>query len=95
MGKSAHGSYGCSYHHKRGSGVCSNAVQLKQELLDQAVLTALADVLDERILEAAVEKAVQRVQAQNKDLVTQRSSLVQELSEVETREAPTRGCHRS
>ena len=65
--------------------MCSNAVQLKQEILDQAVLMALADVLDERILEAAVEKAVQRVQAQNKDLVTQRSSLVQELSEVETR----------
>ncbi|MBK5282108.1 MAG: recombinase family protein [Nitrospiraceae bacterium] len=25
--------YGCSYHHKRGSAVCTNAVQLKQELL--------------------------------------------------------------
>jgi site-specific DNA recombinase len=77
--------YGCSYHHKRGSAVCTNAVQLKQELLDRAVLTALADVLDERIMEAAVEKAVQRLQAQNKDVATQRASLAQELSEVETR----------
>jgi hypothetical protein len=59
--------------------VCTNAVQLKQELLDQAVLTALADVLDERILEAAVEKAVEKLQAQNKDVATQRSSLTQEL----------------
>jgi hypothetical protein len=42
-------------------------------------------LLDERILEAAVEKAVQRLQAQNKDLVTQQSSLAQQLSEVETR----------
>jgi hypothetical protein len=65
--------------------VCTNAVQLKQELLDQAVLTALADVLDERILEAAVEKAVQRLQVQNKDVAKQRSSLAQQLSEVETR----------
>ena len=32
-----------------------------------------------------MEKAVQRVHAQNKDVATQRSSLVQELSEVETR----------
>jgi DNA invertase Pin-like site-specific DNA recombinase len=77
--------YGCSYNHKRGSAVCTNAVQLKQELLDQAVLTALADVLDERILEAAVEKAVQRLQVQNKDVAKQRSSLAQQLSEVETR----------
>jgi len=61
------------------------AVQLKQELLDQAVLTALADVLDERILEAAVEKAVQQLEAQNKDVATQRSRLAQELSEIETR----------
>ena len=65
--------------------MCTNAVQLKQELLDQAVLTALADVLDERILEAAVEKAVQQLQTQNKDVAKQRSSLAQELSEVETR----------
>jgi hypothetical protein len=65
--------------------VCTNAVQLKQELLDQAVLTALADVLDERILEAAVEKAVQRLQAQNKDVAAHRSSLTQKLSEVEAR----------
>ncbi len=61
------------------------AVQLKQELLDQAVLTALADVLDERILEAAVEKAVQQLETQNKVVATQRSRLAQELSEIETR----------
>jgi len=54
-------------------------------LLDLAVLTALADVLDERILEAAVETAVQRLQVQNKDVTKQRSSLAQQLSEVETR----------
>ena len=77
--------YGCSYNHKRGSAICTNAVQLKQELLDQAVLTALADVLDERILEAAVEKAVQQLQSQNKGVAKQQSRLAQELSEVETR----------
>ena len=60
------------------------------------MLTALADVLDERILDAAVEKAVQRLHAQNKDVATQRSSLAQELSEVENRkhrlvEASARG----
>ena len=77
--------YGCSYNYKRGAAVCTNSVQLKQELLDQAVLNALADVLDERILAGAVDQALQRLQVQNKDVVAKRSRLEADLAAVETR----------
>lgn len=51
------------YNHKRRSAVFTNSGQLtqKQDILYQAVLNTLTDVLNERILEAAGDKAVQRL----------------------------------
>jgi site-specific DNA recombinase len=50
--------YGCAYHHKRGQAVCRNGLLIRQSILDQAVLQALTDVLDERLVSRAIEKAL-------------------------------------
>ena len=54
--------YGCAYYHKRGSSICSNGFQIRRELLDEAVLQAVSEALDEDILEAAVQQALEQLQ---------------------------------
>lgn len=49
--------YGCVYHHKRGANVCSNDVVIRQEKLDETFLSALAEAIDDRLLEGAVSQA--------------------------------------
>ena len=46
--------YGCTFHRRRDDAICTNAVLLRQEVLDHAILHAISEVLDERILDAAV-----------------------------------------
>jgi hypothetical protein len=53
--------YGCDRYHKRGRTICQNSLLIHQERLDQVVLEAIADALDERILARAVEKALERL----------------------------------
>jgi DNA invertase Pin-like site-specific DNA recombinase len=48
----------CANRWKRGTSVCSNKMTVRAELLDRGVLDALADLLDERVIAAAVERAL-------------------------------------
>src|SRR6185436_6593440 len=54
--------YGCAYYHKRGRMVCKNKLLIRQDLLDHAVIEAIREALDERLLQAAVTRAVERLQ---------------------------------
>jgi len=54
--------YGCAYHRKRGTSICHNAMRVKQDVLDQVVLRGLSDVLDEKLMEEAVERALEKLQ---------------------------------
>jgi hypothetical protein len=56
--------YGCNYNHKRGAKVCANRLLIRQDRLDQVVLDAIAEALDERLLDRAVAKAPQRLRQQ-------------------------------
>ena len=56
-------SYGCDRYHKQGRTICQNSLLIHQERLDQVVLQAIADALDERIMARAVEKALERLRA--------------------------------
>jgi hypothetical protein len=76
------------YHHKRGASVCENAVQIRQEQLDRALLRALSEMLDDRIIEAAVQKALARLGALQEQAEGRRTGLERELS-------PGRGSHTS
>ena len=77
--------YGCAYHHKRGATVCSNSVQLRQEILDGALLEAIGKVLDEQLVEAAVERALDRLRARRGKQADRGRELQRELSLVEAR----------
>lgn len=56
--------YRCAYNHKRGKSICSNDVQLHQDVLDSAILHAVHDAIDERVLEASVVSALNRIRAE-------------------------------
>jgi site-specific DNA recombinase len=78
--------YGCSYHHKRGTTICANGVQIRQDLLDHAVLQSICELLDRRIVEAAVSKALARLRADYEGELGRRAAIERELSHLEARE---------
>jgi len=71
--------YGCDRYHKRGPTVCRNSLLIRQERLDQVVLQAIADALDERILARAVEKALERLRSGQDRLLDRRAAIEREL----------------
>lgn len=77
--------YRCAYNHKRGRTVCSNDIQLRQDLLDSAILHAMNDALDERVLEASVEAALERIRKEQESFPDQRVGLERELSLIQAR----------
>ena len=77
--------YRCAYHHKRGHTVCTNSVEVRQDILDSAILHAINDVLDEQVLEASVAKALERVRNEQKKFPDQRVAIERELSLIQTR----------
>ncbi len=77
--------YVCIYAHKRGPSVCKNNLRLPQETLDSAILHALSDVLNQRVLEAAVERALQELRKGHTALPDRRTAILRELSLIESR----------
>ena len=77
--------YRCAYHHKRGSTVCSNNLEVRQDILDSAILHAMNEALDERVLEASVVAALERIRNEQEKYPDQRVALEQELSLIQTR----------
>ncbi len=77
--------YGCGYNHKRGSTICPNGLQIRQDILDGAVLHAINDVLDERTIEAAVDKALERLRSGQERDLDRRGQIERELSLIEHR----------
>ena len=77
--------YRCAYHHKRGSAVCTNNVQIRQDILDSAILHAVNEALGERVLEASVEDALERIRNEKQKFPGQRIALERELSLIQTR----------
>jgi hypothetical protein len=77
--------YGCTTHRKRGACICSNAVVLRQEIVDTVVLSNVADVLNARGIDAAIDKAIARLRASQERHLDRRTRIEQELSAVEAR----------
>jgi hypothetical protein len=77
--------YRCAYNHKRGRTVCSNDVQLRQDILDSAILHAMNDALDERVLEASGEVTLDCIRNEQESFPDQRLSLERELSVIQNR----------
>ncbi len=85
-GKTKGRRYGCSYHHKRGATICTNDVQIQQEVLDHALLQALSEALDERMIAAAVDRALAQLRSQREVQPDRRLAIERELSLIEAKE---------
>src|SRR5437899_6343933 len=53
--------YTCLDRKRRGSAICTNAVTMRQEIVDRAILDAITEVLRPEVLALAVEKALAKV----------------------------------
>ncbi|MBS0164746.1 MAG: recombinase family protein [Nitrospira sp.] len=84
-GRSGSTVYRCSYYHKRGPAICSNAVSLRQDLLDSAILHAMNEAIDERVLTASGARALEKLRSNQDRFPDQRTALFRELSLIETR----------
>jgi site-specific DNA recombinase len=78
--------YACSYYRKRGSAICKNSLLVEQELLDQVLLKALTDTLEERALDVAVEKALKQIREGQAAHLDRRTTIERELSLIEAYE---------
>jgi hypothetical protein len=78
--------YGCGYNYKRGATVCANDVQIRQDVVDDALLNAIACALDERVLGAAVEGALHRLRSGPELRRDRRTAIERELSLGEQRQ---------
>lgn len=77
--------YQCAYHHKRGNAVCGNNVEVRQDILDSAVLHEISKALDARVLEASVGAALEQIRTQHARYPSERVALERELSLIQTR----------
>ncbi len=78
--------YGCAYHRKRGTAICKNSLRVEQDVLNQVVLKAISDVLDQRLIEAAVEKALETLRSGQDERLTRQKAIERELSLIEASE---------
>ncbi|HUP35639.1 MAG TPA: recombinase family protein [Candidatus Limnocylindria bacterium] len=72
--------YGCAQHENRGQAVCANDVRLRHEILDHAILKAIGELLDERIVDAAVDRAIEQLRAGEASYLDRRTEIERELS---------------
>ncbi len=77
--------YMCAYHHGRGKTVCTNDLRINQDIMDSALLHALNRVLDEKMLEEAVVRALAEIRAGQTTFPDQRLATERTLSLIETR----------
>jgi len=77
--------YACLDHKRRGRSVCRNAVGLRQDVLNRAVLSAVADVLAPEVLAVAVDKAVAMLVDEDAGHDERREKIERELKQVQAR----------
>ena len=75
--------YGCSAYHRKGKTVCSNGLTLRADVLENAVLREVeAVVLDPRVVQVALDDAVERIVGDQGD--EQRVELEQKIKRLDT-----------
>ena len=60
-------------------------MEIRQDILDSAILHAMTEVLDERVLEASVTAALERIKNEREKFPDQRLALERDLLLIETR----------
>jgi site-specific DNA recombinase len=77
--------YACLDHKRRGDAICTNAVVVRQDLLDRAILGAIVSALDPAVLSATVEKALASLAKRERAQIERRSRTERELSQIQQR----------
>ena len=77
--------YRSAYNYKRGGTVCSNNLEVRQDILDSAILHAMSEAIDERVLERSVAAAIERIRSEQEKFPDHRIALERELSLIQTR----------
>jgi len=77
--------YMCAYYHGRGRTVCTNDMRVRQGIMDSAILHALKRVLDEKVIEEAVERALAEIRAGQTQFPDRRLAAERTLSLIEAR----------
>jgi hypothetical protein len=75
--------YGCSYYKSRGSSICKNSLLVEQDVLDQIVLKSIQDILTDKMLNVAIEKALAQHRAGDQAKLGRRIAVQRELSLIE------------
>jgi DNA invertase Pin-like site-specific DNA recombinase len=70
--------YRCGHHVRRGT--CPNAGQVRREILDGAILDGLNRVLDQRIIAAAIDEALETMRRGQAGSLDRRTQITRELS---------------
>jgi hypothetical protein len=78
--------YACGARARGGVTVCPNRVELREDLVDQAILRALADVLERRTLDTAIEQALDQLRQQRTTGLERRVAVERELSLIVARQ---------
>src|SRR6266850_8268227 len=66
--------------------ICSNTTHVREDLVDRAVMTAITDALDHRVLTAAIDRALDRLQTGQEHVSDRRGRLQSELLQIEAQE---------
>jgi len=77
--------YGCPIHEKRGNAMCSNRVVVRHEIVESAILSAISEVLDEKLLAHALDKALDRLHAESKQVQNRQPQIERDLNHIEGR----------
>ena len=75
--------YGCTYYQKRGKAICTNKLEIQQEILDHVILKAINEVLDKQLMEEVVDKALTQLRSGKKEGVDRQGAIEKELSLLE------------
>lgn len=65
--------------------VCTNNLEVRQDIVDSAILHVMNEALDERVLEASVVGALERIRTEQEKFPDRRVALERELSLIQTR----------
>ena len=78
--------YGCLRYHKRGLHACRNGLQIRQSVLDAALLDVLTAALEPDVIAEAIDVAVAELRAGQVERTTRRTTVTAELAAITGRE---------
>ena len=78
--------YGCSYYHTRGTPACTNAVQMRQEIVNPAIIEAISAPLSPEIIEVSIQRAIEKIRDSQSGQNVDAKALEKRIAESEARE---------